>query len=120
MSYVSFQGPGFFRISFKQLQKTGLGACSAPATQQLYGGKQSVQILQILQKILRPAGGPAAYGNRLSCLQMGKPQTGNLSGIKGKSAQRPECLAKLAAKQSQSFPQQQNIGIVRYIAAGGA
>ena len=51
---------------------------------------------------------------------MGKPQTGNLSGIKGKSAQRPECLAKLAAKQSQSFPQQQNIGIVRYIAAGSA
>lgn len=65
MSNVSFQCLGFFRISFKQLQKTGLGACSAPATQQLYGGKQGVQILQILQKILRPAGGPAAYGQQV-------------------------------------------------------
>ena len=107
-------------VALEQLEEGGLGAGGALAAQQLQGGNAVLHLLQIHQQLVHPQGGPLAHRHQLGRLKVGEAQGGQGLVLPGKPGQVVQHPHQLVAHQLQGLPHQNDVGVIPYIAAGGA
>ena len=113
------QFPDLVPVAAKQLQEAGLGAGGSLASQQAQAGQTVVHLVQVLEQLVHPQGGPLAHGDHLGSLVVGVAQGGQGLVAVGKLGQAGQHPHQLVPDEEQAFFHQQNVGVVPHIAAGG-
>ena len=113
-------GVDFGSVSVKQVQKACLGAGGAPTSQESHVVDDKVQLFQVGYQVLHPQGGPLAHRDQLCRLIVGVAQGGHgFIGV-GKFGKICQHLQKLSPEIFQTVPVENNVRVVRDIAAGCA
>ena len=110
----------FLLIPVKKVHKAGLCAGGATAAQETHGGKHMVQLLQVGEKILHPERSAFSHCYRLRGLIMRVAESGRVRVLLGERGQIHQHGQNLSPQILQAVPIENQIGVIRYIAAGSA
>ena len=116
---IDVQGLDLVLVPLKEGQEGGLGAGGPLAAQGAQAVQEVVQRLQVHQDILQPQADALAQGGGLGGLEMGVAQHGQGLVFEGLPGQGPGHPQQAPAQQSHGLLQNQDVGIVGDIAAGG-
>ena len=108
------------RVAVEKLHKAGLGAGSAPTAQKAQRGQNVIQLLHVRQQVLHPQSGPLAHGDGLRRLIVGVAQCRRGGVFFREGRQIHQHRQQLSPQIDQSVPVQDQIGVIRDVAAGGA
>ena len=114
------QQAAFLVVALEQLKKAGLGACGALGAQQPRPGQAVFHLVQVHQEFLSPQGGALAHGGGLGGLEVGESQGGQIGVFPGELAQQSDGVDQLFAHQPQGVVQDDKVGVIPHVAAGGA
>ena len=104
----------------KQVHKAGLGARGAAAAQEFQRRQHVVQLLHVRQQVLHPQRGPLAHGDGLCRLIVGVAQCRRGGVFFREGRQIRQHRQQMSPQIDQSVPVQDQIGVIRDVAAGGA
>ena len=113
------QLPHLLLVPLKQLQEAGLGAGGALTAQKPQMGQAVLQLLQVLEELIHPQGGPLAHGDQLGGLIVGIAQGGQGLVLAGKPAQGRQDPHQFVPEEGQTLFHQNDIRVVPHVAAGG-